>query len=153
MRLLSLTSSESSFHPVRFNESGLSLVVGRRGSESPGDSLNRTYNGVGKSLMIVLIDFCLGSNSNRFLSEALPDWEFTLRFKQDGQEHFLRRNTSNQRTIIYDDAELGIRDTGRTLAAEIFKISADEAVSFRSIIKRYTIYRKLSQLDTLHRIK
>ena len=54
MRLIRLSANRESFKPVMFNETGLTLIVG---SKTKG---GETYNGVGKSLIVALLHFCLG---------------------------------------------------------------------------------------------
>jgi len=53
MRLIELTSSKSTFKTVRFNRTGLSLIVARHTQKN----LQATYNGVGKSLVITLLHY------------------------------------------------------------------------------------------------
>lgn len=136
MRLISLTSDNTTFHPVTFNREGVSLIVGRRSEGTPSDD-QRTYNGVGKSLLIKLIHFCLGSNSVRAFSESIPDWEFTLRFEHAGNSHEISRNTSNQRKIFLDGIEYGIVDFNRRLASIVFRVDEGSDLTFRTLIKRY----------------
>ena len=66
MRLIKLSANKMGFHTVHFNESGLSIIVGRKKNI---DNTNRkkTYNSVGKSLIVYLVHFCLGANKNEEL--------------------------------------------------------------------------------------
>lgn len=59
MRLVRLSSNMKSFHTVTFKD-GINLIVGKQSSSTTRE--NNTYNGVGKSLIIYIIHFCLGSN-------------------------------------------------------------------------------------------
>jgi len=99
MKLISLTSNKESFHTVEFKE-GLNIVVGKKTS-SKNTNDGKTFNGVGKSLIIHLIHFCLGSNKIATFEENLPDWEFTLSFEINGGKYASTRNTSNQDTIKF----------------------------------------------------
>lgn len=92
MKLLSLRANQPSFHPVIFKD-GLNIVVGRQVTPHYENDGN-TYNGVGKSLILHLIHFCLGSNKIESFSRNLSDWEFTLSFENDGQEYTAVRNTA-----------------------------------------------------------
>ena len=75
--LHSLTANKDSFHPVTFHP-GLNLIIAKR---LPASSSMDTCNGLGKSTLIRVIDFCLGASTKG--KDALPvdnltDWEFTL---------------------------------------------------------------------------
>lgn len=99
MRLKSLDANKSSFHPIMFNE-GLSIIMGKQTSPHNENDGN-TYNGVGKSFVLHLIHFCLGSNKMDSLAKNLPDWEFTLKFEVDGNEYFATRSTNEQNKINF----------------------------------------------------
>lgn len=101
MRLISLTANEPSFKPVFFNRTGLTLIVGKHGTAKKTD-LKKTYNGVGKSLLITLIDYCLGSNKNKHFDTHLTDWAFTLVFEHAGLTHQVTR-TPCELKLMYDE--------------------------------------------------
>lgn len=99
MKLLSLRANQSSFHPIDFKD-GINIIVGRQvapHSENDGN----TYNGVGKSLTLHLIHFCLGSRKIESLTKGIPDWEFTLRFEIDGNEYYCTRAVNDQNKIEF----------------------------------------------------
>lgn len=99
MQLISLRANKTSFHPVIFKD-GVNIIVGKQVaplSENDGN----TYNGVGKSLILHLIHFCLGSNKIDSFSAHLPEWEFTLRFRIDQKEYYATRSTDKQNTIDF----------------------------------------------------
>jgi uncharacterized protein YydD (DUF2326 family) len=106
MRLISLTSNRSSFKPVRFNRQGLTLIVGRHKNAKSSD-LKKTYNGVGKSLIVALVNYCLGANKNAQFDEHLPDWSFTLEFEHAGVSHQITRQTGGAK-VIFDEREMSI---------------------------------------------
>ena len=60
MKLLSLTANKPNFHSIVFKE-GINIIVGKQVSPHDENDGN-TYNGVGKSLTVHLIHFCLGAN-------------------------------------------------------------------------------------------
>ena len=76
MRLIELSANKPSFRTVRFNPRGPSFIVARQKDPESSDK-KRTYNGVGKSLIIALVHFCLGSNKKPGFETALPGWEFS----------------------------------------------------------------------------
>ena len=60
MQLKKLYANKSSFRTVEFNETGLSFIVAKQ--KNPDNKNNgKTYNGVGKSLLVKIIHFCMGS--------------------------------------------------------------------------------------------
>ena len=59
MRLISLTANQKSFHPIIFKD-GINIIAGKQVTPHNENDGN-TYNGVGKSLTLHLIHFCLGS--------------------------------------------------------------------------------------------
>ena len=73
----SVTANRSSFHSVQFTP-GLNILVADRTEDS---TQKDTRNGLGKSTLVNIIDFCLGSSvsKRRGLAIApLQGWEFTL---------------------------------------------------------------------------
>ena len=60
MQLISLEANKPSFNTVHFNPKGLTLIIGK----STSTDKNNTYNGVGKSLLLQLVNFCIGFQQN-----------------------------------------------------------------------------------------
>lgn len=80
------------FHTVIFDK-GLNLILADR-SSAAGDK--DTTNALGKSTLIEIIDFCLGSNAapNKGLRiEPLKEWAFTLELTLGGQDVAVTRST------------------------------------------------------------
>lgn len=72
-----ITSNKSSFRSVKFT-SGLNLIVADRSADAGEKD---TTNALGKSTLIDILDFCLGSSPgpNKGLRiEPLNDWKFSL---------------------------------------------------------------------------
>lgn len=133
MRLIALSANVDSFRTVRFNPSGISLIVGGRVSADPND----TFNGVGKSLLIHLVDFCLGSNASEALRFALPGWVFFLDYEMDGARHRVERDTEDQKVIL-DGEEIGLRDFGLLLGKKVFDVpDGVKQLTFRSLIPSF----------------
>lgn len=107
MRLIRLSSNMNSFHTVEFKD-GLNLIVGKQANPNDSNKKN-TYNGVGKSLIIYLIHFCLGSNRIDVFEEKIPGWEFKLDFLLDGKLFTSRRNTKKQSEIFLNNEKLTIK--------------------------------------------
>ena len=134
MRLIELRANHESFHTIRFNRSGLTLIVGSKSAKG------NTYNGVGKSLIIELLHFCLGSRSNKEFEEKLPGWEFTLAFEFSGEQrgHTVSRNTSKQKVVYVDDEEMKVSEFTDWMSTRIFSIPDDvPGLSFRTLLPRF----------------
>ncbi len=85
-------ANQRGFHTVAFDR-GLNLVLADR-STTAGDK--DTTNALGKSTLIEIIDFCLGSNTspNKGLRiEALRGWAFTVELTLGGRNVAVTRST------------------------------------------------------------
>ncbi|PTR43043.1 hypothetical protein C8K38_109122 [Rhodococcus sp. OK611] len=75
MRLNSLKANFPEFNAIEFRD-GLNIVVADRANES---TKTDSRNGLGKTTVIALIDFCLGSNMSDRLEQMKGNgWYFTL---------------------------------------------------------------------------
>ena len=73
----SVAANQRSFHRVEFT-TGLNVILADR---SEASTEKDTRNGLGKSTLIDIIDFCLGSratNGRGLLIAPLRDWVFTV---------------------------------------------------------------------------
>ncbi|MDR6524586.1 DUF2326 domain-containing protein [Variovorax atrisoli] len=132
MQLIRLSANHNSFNTVNFNPSGLTLIVGAHSKKGS------TYNGVGKSLIVELLHFCLGSSKNEEFERKIPQWEFTLEFALQGEKHKVSRNTTNQKVVYLDDAEMKVSDLNAWLESRLFSIPADvKGLSFRALIPKF----------------
>lgn len=144
MRLISLTANQETFRPIHFNRAGITLILGKQKSHGQAER-GKTYNGVGKSLAIALIHFCLGSNKNKEFEHALPEWEFCLDFEVAGQRLRARRNTSTANRIYLNDEEMGVEKFREHLEAKVFHLpNPRPELKFRSLISRFIRPRKAS---------
>lgn len=97
----SVSANQPSFHTVSFT-SGLNVILAER---SEASSEKDTRNGVGKSTLIEIIDFCLGSGSTKgkgLLIEPLEHWAFTLELTLAGNQVKVTRSTANPNRIVID---------------------------------------------------
>jgi uncharacterized protein YydD (DUF2326 family) len=137
MRLISLTSNIPSFRTVRFNKTGLNFIVARK-KQSADHDVSKTYNGVGKSLLLDLIHFCLGSNKIDEYEKKLAGWEFHLAFEIGGLQHVSIRKTTDQAKIVLDNSAIGVKKFGTTMEALLFPDAVGVShLSFRSLIPRF----------------
>lgn len=137
MRLIKLTANKESFHPVIFRD-GINIVVGKK--SNPDNKVDgKTFNGVGKTLIIHLLHFCFCSNKINTLEEKLPDWTFTLFFSHNGEEHKISRNTSKQGEVYIDGQKLKLAEARKYM--EKLVVNDDVTISFRnllsSVLRRY----------------
>lgn len=107
MKLLSLRANQPSFHPVVFNKNGVSIIVGKQVAPHNENDGN-TYNGVGKSMTLHLVHFCLGSNKIDSFSQKLSGWEFTLKFEINGAEYYSSRKTEDQSKINFNGEQMTV---------------------------------------------
>ena len=132
MRLIKLYSNHETFKTVNFNETGLTLIIGSKTSQGS------TYNGVGKSLIVELLHFCLGSNKNAEFEKKIPQWEFSLEFKIDDKAHVVSRNTSSQGVVYLDHVETKLAALNDWLEERLFSIPAGiPGLTYRSLIPKF----------------
>jgi uncharacterized protein YydD (DUF2326 family) len=138
MRLLKLSANQETFHTVEFNPTGLSIIRGRMENRDVIDNTN-TYNGVGKSLIIRLIHFCLGASAIEEFKVKLPDWAFTLVFQIKEEQYTLRRATNDQSTIFLNDTPMKLKDFNDYIESLVFEMPEKDIpyLTFRSLISRF----------------
>lgn len=145
MRLIKLSANNSGFKTIEFNRTGLSLIVGRRHNNDYTQNKKETYNSVGKSLSIALINFCLGSQKNPEFETKLSDWEFTLQFELDETPFTATRKCNNQEVIYLNDEEKKLKEYTEFLASRVFNIpEASKYLTFRSLLPRFIRQQKAS---------
>ena len=138
MRLISLAASEPTFKTVVFNKSGASFILAKQDKPEQFDN-SKTYNGVGKSLLIALIDFCLGASTRnkitKSLQQTLPDWHFILRIEIDNQPYTIIRHTDKPKHLSLNNEQLTLNDFCLKLEKLCFEIpSGFQYLSFRSLL-------------------
>lgn len=136
MYLIRLSSNKKQFHTVEFKQ-GLNFIIGKR--ETPEDKdLKDTYNGLGKSLIIELIHFCLGSDKIDCFEESLNDWIFYLEFKIEEEIFKVERSCSEQKDIILNGEKISITKFRKLMEEKIIPENDKIAyLSFRSILSRF----------------
>lgn len=130
MRLLQLTSSNSSFNTINFNED-LSIVVGTQLSEEQKKSIN----GIGKSMSLNLIHYMFGGSfsttSEKKLKEFLSKYgTFSLHLKHSGEEYTIKKDFSKPEYYINGDKVLQ-KDYSAVLKG-IF-LTSGSPIKFKSI--------------------
>lgn len=143
MQLIRLYSNKTSFHTVNFKH-GVNLIVGSATTKNKNNT-QKTYNGVGKSLLIKLVDFCLACDAVPEFSDKLSDWEFTLEFEVGDKKHIATRSTSKQQRITLNGEEMSIDAFRDIFVSSVFGIT--EPINFltwRTLISRFLRPRKES---------
>lgn len=143
MKLIELGANKPTFRTIYFNPSGITLIIGKRAEEKG----NNTYNGVGKSLALYLVQFCLASKSNPKLSKKLPTWEFYLKFSINGKDFIVKRSTDNQSKVSLNGDEKSLSEFSEFMLMSIFTVPEGVTkASFRSLISRFLRTRKQEYL-------
>ena len=89
-----LSANHPSFKPLEFS-AGFNVLLADRTKES---SKRDSRNGLGKSTLIEIIHFCLGSKSSKgkgLFVEALQGWEFTLELEINGTDLSVTRRVDS----------------------------------------------------------
>ena len=136
MKLLSLRANKPSFHPIIFKD-GINIIVGKQVAPLDENDGN-TYNGVGKSLTLHLIHFCLGANKITSFAQKLPDWEFTLNFEIDGVKYYSTRSTNEQNKINFCGETLTVTVLRQKLLNLCFGISSNpKNMTWNTLFSRF----------------
>jgi uncharacterized protein YydD (DUF2326 family) len=99
MIILAVRSDQPSFKRVDLT-SGFNVILAERTTESTGKD---SRNGLGKSSLIHVIRFCLGSAPNKTLEgDELSDWTFTIDIELAGRKYSISRNTKTKNKIAID---------------------------------------------------
>lgn len=151
MRLISLSASEPTFKTVVFNKSGASFILAKQEKPEQFDN-SKTYNGVGKSLLIALIDFCLGASTRnkitKSLHQTLPCWHFILKIEIDNQLYTAVRHTDKPEQISLNNEQLTLTDFCSKLEKLCFEIPTGfQYLSFRSLLPFFIRPSKQSYIN------
>ena len=126
------------FHTINF-KNGLNFIVGRR--ENPAMKyLKETYNGLGKSLTIEIIHFCLGSNKIDAFKENLQGWIFTLEFTIKDEKCIVSRSCDDQKNVILNGEKTSFKKYNKIMQEKVFDLNEDKKIdylTFRSLISRF----------------
>jgi uncharacterized protein YydD (DUF2326 family) len=139
MRLIEISANHASFKTVRFNPVGASLIIGSRKEDAKLDGDSRSYNGVGKSLLVEIIHFCLGANANPSFRDFLGSWEFYLRFEVNGRDYVARRACGKPAIIFLNEVSYKQKEFNELLGKLCFDFPAwgGGQLSFRTLIPRF----------------
>jgi len=134
MKLIELNASSPTFKPLKFNQTGLSLILGNKSDSSAGGS-----NGSGKTLALWLVHLCLGSTTiSEPIKKHLPEWEFELQFSIRGKKHDVVRSGDGKK-IALDGKKITFSNYKKWLNEQgIFRLIPDvTTITFRSLFSRF----------------
>lgn len=158
MQLLKVYSNKASFRTVEFNTTGLSFVVAKQKNPDLSEQ-GKTYNGVGKSLLVRIINFCLGASAEDYkvFCEKLPEWEFFVDFEIDNKKYTAKRATNNPKKIVLNNEVISVKKFNEKMKSLCFDIPEDISfLTFRSLIpffirpkkESYVAYNKPGKTKT-----
>ncbi|WP_243372097.1 DUF2326 domain-containing protein [Geotalea sp. SG265] len=134
MKLIELAANQRSFKTIRFNPTGLTLIVG----DSSHDRKDGSSNGVGKTLALKLVHHCLGATLDSKLKTAIPEWVFSLEFSINGTDHLIERSADGKKLAL-DERTIQPKKLLEWLnASGVFRLDQElPGLSFRSLITRF----------------
>jgi len=101
-----ISANQSTFHSVTFT-AGLNVVLAERADAS---TQKDTRNGLGKSTLIDIIDFCLGSRATKgkgLIIKPLENWAFTIDVTLAGNRVKVTRAIATPNRIVIDGQTAG----------------------------------------------
>ncbi|MGB4351724.1 MAG: hypothetical protein WBJ01_04910 [Tissierellaceae bacterium] len=149
MQLIKVYSNMDSFREVKFNKTGLSFIVAKQKNPEVTEK-GQTYNGVGKSLLVRIIHFCLGASKDDYkeFCEKLPGWEFYLDFEIENTKYIAKRATDNPNRIFLNGEDLSVNNFNKKMGELCFNIPEDISyLSFRSLIPFFIRPKRESYVD------
>ena len=143
-KLNKLYSNKESFHTIEFKD-GLNIIMGKSESSKDKNQKKKTLNGVGKSLIIKLIDFCLGADKNENWKTPLRDWIFCLDYTLDDIKHVIKRSINDSGKILLDGKELKLKEFKEEMKNQL---EIANEFTYRECINRFLrkgkkVYHKL----------
>ena len=149
MHLIKVYANKESFRTVKFNDMGLSFIVARQ--KVPGSTdKGKTYNGVGKSLLIRIVHFCMGASAKNYKSfcDKLPRWEFYLDFSIGNKTYTTKRSTDNPKRIFLNGKDQSLAKFNKVMEELCFHIPQGiDFLSFRSLFPFFVRPRKDSYVS------
>lgn len=133
MYLNKLYCDKSSFKEIDFKNDGFNIILGK----STSHENKNTFNGIGKTLSLQLINFCLGSSKLESV-KSLKDWNFYLDFTMNGRNFTAARNSSEQGNIILNNKENKLEDFKYFMESELFNFEKEyNYLTYRNLIARF----------------
>ena len=151
MQLIKVYANKKSFRIVEFKSSGLNFIIAKQKNPGMNDD-GKTYNGVGKSLLVRIINFCLGADIKNYseFCEKLSGWEFYLDFIIGVQKFTVKRSTNVPKKVLFNEEECSIDKYKTRLQELCFSIPDDVGyLSFRPLLSFFLRPVKESYVDCM----
>lgn len=143
MILNKLYSGKESFRTIEFENNDINIILGKKTTK---DS-KKTFNGVGKTLSLRIIDFCLGSSKVKSL-QKLDDWNFNLDFTLRNKKYTSIRNSMDQNHIILNQEDQSIKDFKYFMESDLFYFEDEyKGLTYRNLISRFMRIPPYGYLD------
>ncbi len=151
MKINNIQANKSSFHDTTFNES-LSVILADVTEESTDKD---SRNGLGKTLLVEIINFCLGSGvSDSLDKQELQSWAFMLDVEIAGANFTFKRSLDNSNMVTVsgdlenwpiktdeDSLTIKVDDFKRILGVKIFGVSREDdkpnQLSYRNLMSYF----------------
>lgn len=152
-----ISANKESFKDIEFKK-GLNVIVGEKSEDSSSKS---TCNGVGKTTLIKVINFCLGSQKDSLPIDHLDGWEFSIEMDLFGKRITATRSISKDNIINIDgdthkfpypptptlfSKYYKLDDWKIVLGKALFNFEKDDNIkynpSFRTLINYFIRYNK-----------
>lgn len=136
MYLKKLSANKESFHELELLPNTMNIILGSKGVENAKKT--NTVNGVGKTLSIKLIDYCMGCRSDAHKEILkLTGWDFKLVLSCQDKEHEIIRSVNDEKFVYLDEKKIKITELKEFLEAESYFHAEDyKYISFRGLISR-----------------
>ena len=134
MKLIRLYANKPQFKDIKFNETGISIIYAEKTEEQERE---KSYNGVGKSLSLKIIDFCLGSRDSTL--DILEGWIFFLDFSIGERAYTVARSTGeNKNKLTLNGEEISNERYKDFLLAQVTEVdSRVKNFTFRALLPRF----------------
>lgn len=149
MQLIKVYSNKPTFRTVEFNPTGASFIIAKQ-KDSKSKDKGKTYNGVGKSLLVRIIHFCLGGSVDSYKSfcKKLEGWEFNIDIILDNEPLTISRSANEPKKIFIGDAEHNITKFNNIMGEKCFNIPDEVGyLSYRTLLPFFIRPNKASYTD------
>lgn len=149
MQLLKVYANQSSFHTIEFKKNAPNYIVAKQKDKDKKKD-GQTYNGVGKSLLVGIIHFCLGAKKKKYQTfcDKLKEWEFFLDFEHQGKRYTCSRKTSDADSIFLNGKKKSLKKFNDFMGEIFLNVPHNrEFLTFRSLIPFFIRPSRASYVD------
>ena len=135
MYLKKLSANKESFRDLVLEPNAINIILGSKSTED--EKKTNTVNGVGKTLSMKLIDFCLGCSRDAHKEiSKLTDWNFRLLISCQGKDYEIVRGVDDA-SVYLDNKSVKLSELKSFLEAEAYRyVENYKHISFRGLISR-----------------